>query len=145
MNGFIMSLISAAAVTGIIEGFVPEKNGGMKRYLRYLIALAILLTLFSPLKSLISMIPEYTSRSSGEVDYSSVEAMARVNSLIALHIAESVAEKFGLEVDRISAELSEDYELIRINVPKGFGIFASDIRDHIALEFGIEAEVTLYE
>lgn len=145
INGFIISLISAAAVSGIIEGIVPEKNGEMKKYLRYLIALAILLTLLSPLKELVGAIPEYTKAALDEFDYSSVEAAARVNSLIALHIADAVAERFDIDADLISAELSSELEMIRLSVPKGFGIFASDIEDYISSSYDIKAEVTLYE
>lgn len=144
IKGFVMSLISAAAVTGLLDCFVPDSGGkdGMKKYLRYLTALAILLTLLTPLKSLVAAIPEAADAAAGEFDYGSVEAFSRVNSLIALHIRDSVAEKFALDPDEVSAELGEK---LTLTVKRRFGLIGSDIVSFVRNNFGIEAEVVFYE
>lgn len=142
-----MSLISAAAVSGIIDGFVPDSDGkgGLRKYLRYLIALSVLLTLLSPLTKIVASVPGYVDRASGIFDYSSVEAMSRVNSIIALHVRDAVADKFGLEKDGISAEISPEYDYITLTLKKRFGIFASDLRDYVKANFGLETEVIFDE
>ena len=142
-----MSLISAAAVSGIIDGFVPDSDGrgGIKKYLKYLISLSILLTLLSPLSKIVSSIPEYVDSAGGIFDYSSVEAMSRVNSIIALHVRDAVAERFGLDKNEISAEISEEYDSIKLTMKRRFGIIASDLHDYISAKFGLEAEVSFYE
>lgn len=144
IKGFILSLISAAAASGIIDGFVPESGGrdGMKKYLRYLTALAILLTLLTPLRSLVAAIPGFADAAVGGYDYESAEAFGRVNSLIALHVRDAVAEKFGLNADEVSVELDERLVL---TVRRRFGLFGSDISDFVKYNFGIEAEVVFYE
>ena len=145
IHSFIMSLISAAAVSGVVDGFVPDSDGkgGVKKYLRWLIALAILLTLLSPLRSLLAAIPGIVDSAVGEFDYSSVEAMSRVNSLIALHVRDAVAQKFGIDCDEISAELSN--EQITLTLKRHFGVMKSDLIDYIAANFGLECEVVYYE
>ena len=144
INGFRMSLLSAAVVSGIVDGFVPESDGkGTKKYLRWLIALVILLTLLSPLKSLVASIPGFVDKATGSFDYSSVEAMGRVNSLIALHIRDAVAGRFGLDKDGMSAELCDGS--VKLTLERPFWLIKSDISDYIEANFGIGCEVIFIE
>lgn len=142
MRAFVMSLIIAGASCGIAEGIISS-TGELKKYLRYLCALTILLTLMSPLKNIISAIPEYIESGKDVFDYSSVEAVSRVNSLIGLHIRDSVAEKFGIESDDISAIIYDG--VLRLELKKQFGIFKSDIEDYVKSNFSLECEVIYIE
>lgn len=148
IKGFVISLIAASAASAVIEGFLPDSDGknGMKKYLKYLISLAVLLMLLSPLKNLVVAIPSLAqSIPSGNdiFSYESVESMARANSLVALHIGNAVCEKFSLDRSEVMTELYGDR--VKITLKKHFGIFERDIREYVAANFGITAEVVFYE
>lgn len=145
IKGFIISLITASAASAVIEGFVPE-GGGLKKYLKYAASLAILLMLLAPLRSLISAIPslaEDFEAGGYSIGYDSVDAVARVNSLTALHISRAVCEKFSLDESEVSASVSDG--VARIELKRHFGIFERDICEYVAANFGVAAEVVFYE
>ena len=144
ISGFIMSLLSAAVVSGVVDGLVPDSDDkGVKKYLRWVIALVILVMLLSPLKSLVAAIPGVVDSAVGNFDYSSVEAVSRVNSIIALHIRDAVADRFGLDRDGISAELCGDK--ITLTLGRRIFLFESDICDYIRSNYGLECEVIFIE
>lgn len=139
LKGFIMSIIAAAAASALIEGFVPD--GGMKKYVKYLISLFILLVLLSPLKSLLGMLP--TLASGAGFTYESVEAFSRANSVVAMHIEAALCEKFSLDDENISVKYNG--ERISVEAKKRIGLIESDFKAYIANNFGVEAEVSFYE
>ena len=139
VRGFIMSLVSAAAATALIECFVPD--GGMKKYVKYLVSLIVLLVLLSPIKKLIGAIPEAIDDISG--DYSSVEALSRANSIVAMHIEKSLREKFSLGVNDV--DVVYDGAQISVGVRRHIGLFESDFVQYIFDNYGVEAEVSFFE
>lgn len=138
ISGFILSLVSAAAATALIDGFVPD--GAMKKYVRYLVSLVILLVLLSPLRDIIGELPSLAAKSSAE--YDAVEAFTRANSIVAMHIEKSLVEKFSLRDDEVDVEYSADG--ISVSSKRRVGVFASDIELYIMNTYGVEAKVELY-
>lgn len=139
IKGFIMSLVCAAAATALVEGFVPD--GGMKKYVKYLVSLIVLLVLLSPLRGLLGMMPSLVSGALAE--YDSVEALARANSIVALHIEDALREKFSLNNGDV--DVMYDGEKIVVTVRRRIGLFESDFVLYIANNYGVEAEVSFYE
>lgn len=139
IKGFIMSLITVSAASALIEGFTP--NGGMKKYIRYLISLMILLVLLTPIKGLFGIIPLLAANT--EFSYDSVEAFASANSIVARHIEGALTEKFSLADSEVDVRYNG--EGIVVNVKKRLGLIESDFRDYIAANFGILTEVSFYE
>ena len=138
ISGFVLSLVSAAAATALIDGFVPD--GAMKKYVRYLVSLIILLVLISPLRDILNGIPSISAAASGE--YDAAQAFARANSIVAMHIENSIIEKFSLGDDEVDVSYSTDG--ISVSVKRRIGIFASDIELYIVNTYGIKAKVELY-
>lgn len=144
IKGFVLSLMAATAVSAVVELFLPD-GGGMKKYMRYFMSLAILLTLLSPLKSLVSAIPDLADI---DIDafaelYDDTEAMARANSIVAMHIKNAVCQRFGLETGNVSIVLNETG--VSMRVKKKLGLFESDLSEYVKNQFGVLAEVVLYE
>lgn len=139
ISGFILSLVTASAATALIDGFLPE--GVMKKYVRYLVSLTMLLVLLSPLRELIGQIPSLVAGVDG--DYESVEALARANSIVAMHIEDSLILKFGLRDNEVEVRYENDE--ICVSAKRRVGIFESDITLYILNTYGVEANVELYE
>lgn len=139
IKGFILSLVCASASTALIEGFLPD--GALKKYVRYLIALIMLVILVAPLRGVIEAVPTIAAES--EVYYGEVEALARANSIVAMHIEKAVAEKFSLSRGEVDAVYENGK--ITVGVKHRVGLFESDVELYILNSFGVEAEVTLYE
>ncbi len=139
IKGFVMSLVCASAASALIDGFVPD--GSVKKYVRYLISLCILLILLTPLKGIIGMLPSV--KADADMDYESVEAIARANSLVAMYIEDSVAQKFSLEEGEIDAVYENGK--ISVSIKRHIGIFESDIVQFIKNNYGVLAEVKFYE
>ena len=138
ISGFILSLVSAAAATALIDGFVPD--GAMKKYVRYLVSLTILLVLLSPLRDIIGELPSITAKTSAE--YDAAEAFVRANSIVAMHIEKSLIEKFSLRDGEVDVEYGSDG--IGVSAKRRVGVFASDIELYIMNTYGVEAKVELY-
>ena len=147
IKGFIISLITAAAASALIEGFVPDSDGhGLKKYMKYLISLSILVTLLAPLRSLASALPALADKVDDSVAafaYEDSDSALRVNSIIALHIAEAICDKFSLEYSDVRAEY--DGERVYLEIKRKFGLLERDVVDYTAAKFGVEAEVIFYE
>lgn len=139
IKGFVMSLVCASAASALIDGFVPD--GGIKKYVRYLISLSILLVLLSPLKSLVTSLPELIAVT--DASYGDIDAMTRANSVIAMHIETAVAEKFSLNLEEVDARYENGK--INVSVKQHIGILESDVALFILNNYGIEAEVSIYE
>ncbi len=139
ISGFILSLVSAAAATALIDGFVPD--GAMKKYVRYLVSLTVLLVLLTPLRDIIGELPTIAADASG--DYDTVEALARANSIVAMHIEDSLITKFSLREGEV--DVKYDGEGISVCAKRRVGLFASDIELYIMNTYGVEARVELYE
>lgn len=139
MKGFVMSLVCASAASALIDGFVPD--GSVKKYVRYLISLCILLILLTPLAKIIGKLPSV--KADADISYDSVEAIARANSLVAMYIENSVAEKFSLGAGEVDAVYKDGR--ISVSVKRHIGIFESDIILFILNNYGVEAEVEFYE
>ena len=139
IKGFLLSLMAAASVSALMEGFVPE-GGGIKKYVKYLISLTLLLTLLIPLRTVFTNLP---AMAEGAFSYDSVEAMSRANAIVALHIQKAVCEKFAV-ADEDAAVRYEDGG-ITVEIRGRMGLLAEDIVRFCQLKFGITPEVTLYE
>ncbi len=138
ISGFIISLVSAAAATALIDGFVPD--GTMKKYVRYLVSLVILIVLLSPLRDIIGELPSLTAKASAE--YDATEVFARANSIVAMHIEKSLIEKFSLRDDELDVTYGSDR--LSVSAKRRVGVFASDIELYILNTYGVEAKVELY-
>ena len=139
IKGFVMSLVCASAASALIDGFVPD--GTVKKYVRYLISLCILLILLTPLKSVIVKLPSVTADT--DMSYESVEAIARANSLVAMYIEDSVADKFSLAEGEVDAVYENGK--ISVNIKRHIGLIESDVVLFIKNSYGVLAEVKFYE
>ena len=133
-----MTLVSASAASALAEGILPES--GMKKYVKYIASLVILLVLLTPFASLIGELP---AMASGAFDYDAVEAVTRVNAIVALHIERAVCEKFDIPDADVSVEYEDGRVIVRAKAR--FGLLEVDIVRFVASRFGVEAEVLLYE
>ena len=126
---------------------MPDSDGrGLKKYMKYLISLTILVTLLAPLRSLASALPSLADKVDDSVAvfaYEDSDSALRVNSIIALHIAEAICDKFSLEYSDVGAEY--DGERVYLEIKRKFGLFESHVVDYTAAKFGVEAEVIFYE
>lgn len=138
-KGFILSLMGAAAASSLIEGFVPD--GGLKKYVRYLISLILLLVLISPLGEFIAVLP--TLGTAWEPAYVAEDVTASANSIVALHIERALCEKFSLSDGDVDARYNGD--CIVVHVTSKPWLFKDDISYYILNNFGVEAEVCLDE
>ena len=138
LPGFILTLVSASAASALTEGLLPD--GGMKKYVKYLAALVILALLLSPFASLAAELPAF---SADMLDYDAIEAMARVNAIVAMHMERAVCEKFDLPDGDVSVEYEDGAVTVRARAK--FGLLADDIAHFTANRFGVSAEVILYE
>ena len=139
IKGFILSLVCASASTALIEAFLPD--GTLKKYVRYLIALIMLVILLSPFRTALEAIP--TMAAASDVYYGEVEALARANSIVAMHIEKALSEKFSLPDGEADA-VYENGE-ITVKLKKKVGLFESDVELYIMNRFGIEAMVSFYD
>lgn len=139
LKGFILALVGTSVSTALIDGFVPE--GGLKRFVKYLLGLMIVLCLISPLKGLISAIPTigFTAVAEG----GEVEAYSRANAIVARRIEDAVCDKFSLEHDMVSADCSNGK--ISLNIKWRPGLIGSDFVIFVERNFGLAAEVRFYE
>ena len=113
----------------------------MKKYVRYLVSLTVVLVLLAPVREIIGELPSIGASTTG--DYSSTEALARANSIVAMHIEDSLIAKFGLYDGEVDAKY--DGERIIIRLKRRIGIFASDIELYVMNTYGVEASVEIYE
>lgn len=139
LGRFILSLFIISAATAAVNGVIPD--GGTKKYVTYLISLALLVALLSPLKSVISSAPDYFLGE--ETTFDSVEVFANANSIVARHIAAAVRDKFALTDTEVVCKY--DGENITVRVKRHIGIIAGDIEAFVINNFGILAEVDLFE
>ncbi len=136
---FILSLVSAAAACSLVEGFLPD--GGVKKYVKYLASLVILAVLLAPLGDIIERLPSLAY--AGEFSYDSVDALARANSIVAMHIEKALCEKFSIGEGEIEAKY--DGERIVVRARKRPWLYEGDIVLYILNNFGVESEVGFYE
>lgn len=139
-NSFIMTLVAASAASALIEGFLPES--GMKKYVKYLIALIIAVILASPFPGILKGLAN-SEIATDAAFYDSVEVYSRANSIVARRIKKSICDKFALPESETEV-LYKDGS-IYANIPRSFGVFLSDIRLYIVNSFGITAEVSFIE
>ena len=140
MRRFVVTLIGTAAVSALIDSFVPDGGSELKKYLRYLIGLVILLVLLSPLRELAGLIP--SALKDAEDALRDVSTAAQANAIVGMHIEKAVCDKFSLEPDEI--DVTYDGTL-HVRIKKHFGIFSEDIEAYILNSFGVMAEVVLCE
>lgn len=58
ISDYILSLLVVSAAVGIVGMLAPDgENGGIKRYIKYIISLAVTLTLLAPLGDVIYALP----------------------------------------------------------------------------------------
>ena len=118
MREYILSLLTVSAVAGAV-GMVPP-DGPLKKYVRYIISLAVALTLLLPLGDLVKTLPAMINISSG-IDISENDAVLYENRLVAEAVfeiekntAEAVLAKTGVYV-KITLEVDDtDPQLIII-------------------------------
>ena len=139
IRGFILSLVGAAAACAFVEGFLPE--GSVGKYVKYLTSLVILAVLLAPLGDIVEKLPSLAY--SDQFSYDSVDALARANSIVAMHIERALLEKFSVGEGELEAKY--DGERIVVKARKRPWLYESDIRLYIANNFGVESEVSFYE
>lgn len=139
IKDFVLSLISASAVTMIFESVIPD--GGLKKYLKYVFALFILIVLLSPLKELVGKIGNLTEMPAYSYDISDASHLA--NGIIAGHIKRAIAEKFSVSESDASVTVGDAKWVIKIK--RKSGLLAEDIIYYTANSFGISPEVIFYE
>ena len=138
IKGFILALVGTAVSSALVEGIIPE--GGMKKFVRYLLSLMILLALITPLYDVIALVP--TLVNSGFADYDSVQAYTKANSIVALRIEKSLCDKFSLDGELV--DVVYDGDKITVSAKRRLGLVESDFISYIESNFGVLAEVSFY-
>ena len=139
MKELVLTLISTAAAVTIFGMIIPD--GAMKKYVSFVISLAITLSLLSPIMEVVESIQQ---EQIGTWKYKEGIALpagisANVDSLISLSIVRALCEKFSIGPDDISVRC--DGGSIVITVGKRFSLIASDLEDFTFRKFGLKAEV----
>ncbi len=135
IKGFVMSLIAAASVSALIDGFVSD-GSTLKKYLKYIISLVLLLTLLSPLTKLLPSVPQFFDGISPDA----TAAMAKANSIVALYIEKAVEERFLCRAEATC----EDGRLV-VRIERKLGLLCEDVERYILQIRGLEAEVSYFE
>lgn len=112
----------------------------MKKFVRYLLSLMILLALITPLYDVIALVPSLAS--SEFVDYDSVQAYTKANSIVALRIEKSLCDKFSLDGELV--DVVYDGDKITVSAKRRLGLVESDFVSYIENNFGVMAEVSFY-
>lgn len=139
MKEMVLTLISTAAAATIFGMIIPD--GAMKKYVSFVVSLAITLALLSPVMKVVGQICENRLDILGFTDEISLPSGITTNadSLISLSIVRALCEKFSLDSDDLSVRCVDGN--IVINVEKRFGLIASDLEDYTLRKFGLKAEV----
>ncbi len=140
IKGFMVTLITAAAASALLGGFLPST--GMKTLVKYLISLTVLVMLISPLVNVIKKLPDMADADI-PFAYEYTDAYTRANSIVALRIERSLCEKFGIDEGNI--DVKYDGNGINVRLMPKMGLFKSDISLYIKNNFGVESEVSFYE
>lgn len=139
LKGFIMALVGTSVSSALIDGFVPE--GGLKKFVKYLLGLMILLCLLAPLKDVLSVMPTVVFYEAE--DGREVEAYARANAIVSRKIEKAVCDKFSIDPELIDVDYSGENVILKIKWRPGF--MKSDFAVFTARNFGVTAEVNFYE
>ena len=153
IRDFVLSLIAAASFSALFEGILPD-GGGMKKYLRWMLSLILLLILITPLKEVLEAIPSRLAEWEAPApdaadagftadDFAAVDALGRVNSIVAMHIEQALCEKFSMQAGEVSVRAAG--ERIEVEAKWKLGLVAEDWRSFIARQYGVEAEVKFHE
>ncbi len=140
MKGFVLTICAAAAVSTAVNGLLPD--GGLKKYAGYIISLAMLISLMSPLKSVVSALPSIVSEAAFRENYS-WDGNTEVEKLAAQRIRLAVCEKFSVAEAQTDCRVSG--RTASLSVKKRLGLIAEDIELFVKMNFGLDAEVMLYE
>jgi len=128
-----------SAASAAVNVLLPE--GGLKKYVSYIVSLAMLLMLLSPIKSIVSAIAVAATEDHSEI--LSAEWEYDVDKIAESQIKKAVSEKFAVPEAQISCEVNS--RTAYIQAEKRIGIVAEDIELFVNMNFGLEAEVWLYE
>lgn len=139
IRDFILALISAAVVTTVLDGIVPD--GGLKKYLKYVFALFLLVVLISPLKGILFGLTNIGAGNAA--NFESTDVFLRASNIVAFHVRDAVCEKFSIDEKDISVKC--DGEKIILTTKRRIGLLADDIIYYSANKFGVAAEVIFYE
>ena len=140
MKEFVLTVCAAAAVSAAVNGLRPD--GGLKKYAGYIISLAMLISLMSPFKSIVSALPSLVSETAFWENYS-WDGNSEVEKLAAQRIRLAVCEKFSVPESQIDCRVSG--RTASLSVKKRLGLIAQDIELFVKMNFGLEAEAVLYE
>lgn len=144
IKDFVLSLISAAAVTLVCEGIMPE--GGLKKYLKYIFSLFILTVLLSPIKDVIG---DVRSLSEAEIySYNIEDASGLADGIVARHIKSAISERFSVPETDVFVTWQNPLEgekKLMIKIKRRLGLISGDIAYYTVNNFGVPAEVIFYE
>lgn len=156
MNIYIKGLITASVITGIITALAPEsKDGGLKKYIKYITSLLLLIALISPVVPILTDIDSFSekimeqAKSLTEPDESGdTDEISRSNDLILKQSIENIQngicgvieQKFKVAKENINAEIqceTSDITNIIINKIKITitGESSSDIKAFLIEEY----------
>ena len=102
MKEMVLTLISTAAAATIFGMIIPD--GAMKKYVSFVVSLAITLALLSPVMKVVGLIRENRLDTWGFDNEISLPSgiSANADSLISLSIVRALCEKFSLDSDDLS-------------------------------------------
>lgn len=139
IKAFVLSLVGVSAASALIDSFVPD--GGMKKYIRYLVSLMLILVLAAPFRGMIGTLLGFTYN--GTFSYDTSDVAARADSVIAMHVERAVRGKFSIADSEIDAKT--DGETIILRIRSRPWLFESDIESYAQNNFGVDTEVIFYE
>ncbi|NLK39193.1 MAG: hypothetical protein GX303_02935 [Clostridiales bacterium] len=160
LREYLSSLVIVAAVAGLLSAFSPV-SGTMKKYINYAIALAVVIVLLSPLKSLLNVISSLDNLiilESETRDKSYDEEREKTDKWILEKSQDTIKEgikillydRFGIPEEEVEVELELDrsdpkavvIEKLRIQLT-GYSMWkdSREIESYITSLVGCECEV----
>lgn len=123
LRGYITAIIVMSAAAGIINLLAPGDENGMRKYVKFIVSLAVTLVLLSPLTGLLKTLPNLLDSISGSTAsnrYDDVpaelysEMSARTAESIENAIEERIADRYEIKI-KLTLRLDEsDYSNVSI-------------------------------
>ena len=137
IRGFIISLCTVSAASAVMNSVIGDD--GMKKYVNYIMTLALVLFFVSPIKEIVGALPEAVA----EIPQKYGEGNISWERENADYIHKTVCEKFTLAAADVYCCFTGD--TVNIRIRKKPGIVSDDVKLFVEERYGVNAEVVLYE
>ena len=107
MGEYVLGIIGAAAVIGIMENIVPQ-NGKTKSYMRLITALCLLCLVVKPLGSMLDSLPALVADATEQIAEGSEAARDEYEKILEGEITDTVREQLSAAIE---SELETEFKV----------------------------------